>query len=537
MRKPSLGYIYTRSSKDRNDVSCSSQKHELEEQAEKLGIKIIDTFEDKRLSSTKDSLPARERMLHELSKPDNEVKHILVHHPSRLGRDLASTSELLKRIRIELGVKLHFLHLPEPGSPESDLFLNMMMSFDQYHSQISSAGARRGQRENLRNGYRAGGRPPYGYMAQKELLGTRPDGTPIYKSKNVPDPNTAPIFKEWVRRKVLEESTGSIFDDFNKRGIPAPSGKGRWKPNTASYWIQNIETYRGYLIGGKNRTHLKNGKHIPGPRFNPEEEWIVQPNAHVPLITEAEFQYFRKLRNKNKRRRDVTTAGNRKNVFPLRGVLTCGLCGGILHGDRNYYRCEGSKSGCANGSIHRKAIEEPVIAAVLEEFLNEDFFKKAVSQLEKRLKSNKSEADREADRVTNSIAAIDSEIDRIFDLYANEKISSDQVAQQIHKRQERQSELQDQLDRLKEQAKGQQIPKVTPELLKKAADDFYRKASSCSPIKLKHLFKTIFERIELGPKIGNQNVWKRKVRLSAYLDSLTRDKMASPTGFEPVSPA
>ena len=534
MRENDLGYIYSRSSKDKNDVSCSSQSHELELDAHRKKVEIVKRFEDKRLSATKDHLDGFTEMLEKLKSPNNKVRHLFVYQPSRLGRDLGETSNLIKELRFNCGIKVHFLHLPSDDSPETTLFLNLLMSFDQYTSQIAAMGAKRGQRQNIRDGVRAGGEAGYGYRREPFPVGTKPDGSIRYKSRNVPDPETSLILKEWANRVCAGESTASIFRDFEARKIPSPSGKKRWNGSTASHWLKDIERYTGTLIGGKHRIVKKNGIRVPGPKYHPREKWEINEHAFEPLITQAHFEKLSALREK--RKHHGVSIRKERPFYLLKGLLQCPICGdGVFHGDRGFYCC--SSNSCKNSNIKQATIEQEVVQAVGDEFFTENFFAKAKKEMAKKLSDKKRFSGTDLARLKKQKDKLLREIDKLYGLFANEKIDEGRLASQIHTREEDVHGIDTEISKVEEKYRTVVIPEINEAMIRRATENFYEKAMKASSMKMYELLHLLFAKIELGPKVGTKNRWKRNVRLSANLESLTRVLLASPTGFEPVSPA
>ncbi len=534
MKGREKAYILTRSSKDKHDVSCSSQERELRELADRLDLGVVDVFEDKRRSATKDSLPERERMMELLRRPDNDVKYVLVHHPSRLGRDLPETSNLIQHLRIDMGIKVRFLHLPPPDSPENILFLNMMMAFDQYHSQVSAVGARRGQRQNILLGYRSGGPCPYGYRVEQIRHGLRADGTAILKPKMVPNPETASVFQEWVRRTIQGESTNSIFTDFEARGIPSPGGSREWCRSTPTYWLEKLDMYRGVLTGGRHRAHIRRGRHVPGPRLNPKDTWTVNETGHEPLITDEEYQALQRLRE-SPRRRGATPTQNRR-FYVLRGVLRCS-CGGRVHGDGGFYRCAETKRGCCNSQIEQEALEKQIVTAMVDELFNEEFIDRAIRELAATGPAEARSKQSEVERLEGLKRKLEGRIGKLLDLYADGDVDKELVLTRIKEMQHDLKQTEASIKVMTETADVMKTLPVTTERLREIARDFLARASAASPVKFKHLIETVFEKIELGNKEGSEKRWKRKVRLFARLNSLTRDLYATPRGIEPLLPA
>ena len=67
--------------------------------------------------------------------------------------------------------------------------------FDQLHSQQSKVKGVASMKQNVLNGYRAGGRPPHGYRLKEFELGKHRHGNRLVKTKLEPDRETAPIVK------------------------------------------------------------------------------------------------------------------------------------------------------------------------------------------------------------------------------------------------------------------------------------------------------------------------------------------------------
>ncbi|MBW2108214.1 MAG: hypothetical protein JRI36_06045 [Deltaproteobacteria bacterium] len=98
-------------------------------------------------------------------------------------------------------------------------------------------------KQNVLSGYRASGRAPYGYRLKDVELGQHRDGHPIVKTILEPDPDTAPIAREYFKRRALGETRMSILNDFYRRGIPSPSGRQKWPITTAKAMEDNLEVY------------------------------------------------------------------------------------------------------------------------------------------------------------------------------------------------------------------------------------------------------------------------------------------------------
>ena len=73
--------------------------------------------------------------------------------------------------------------MPQTGSFLDGFFETIMTAFDQLHSQQSKVRGVASMKQNVLNGYRAGGRPPYGYRLKEFELGKHRHGNRLVKTK------------------------------------------------------------------------------------------------------------------------------------------------------------------------------------------------------------------------------------------------------------------------------------------------------------------------------------------------------------------
>src|SRR5579863_2259304 len=173
---------YLRSTKDRHDVSVEAQRRELAAHAESKGYVTTVVFEDKVQSAKTDDRPGFQDMIAEAGRPDRRFDVILCLDTSRFARN-ATDAKLYKNfLRLKCGVRVEFVKLPTTDSYVDPLIETLMEGIDQLHSQKSKADGLRGMRENVLNGFRAGGIAPIGYMLEKIVTGTR-GGAPVTKSR------------------------------------------------------------------------------------------------------------------------------------------------------------------------------------------------------------------------------------------------------------------------------------------------------------------------------------------------------------------
>lgn len=373
--------IIARSSTDRHDVSCKSQIKEIAEAAKGRGEKVVKTYEFSRKRHS-DFLedPDFKEILQAAKRKNRGWTKIWFYDTSRLSRNrmkAQTTKAFFKR----QGIEIEFLKVPKTGEePLDNVIEGILETFDQLLSDFSRAGSIRGQKQNIRSGYRAGGRAPYGYRLDQHLIGTDGDNNPVYKSRLLPHQDNFPIVQEYLKRRASGESRGSIIRDFKNRSIKSPSGKAYWSTSTCLSIEHNIPVYLGHLVYNRKNRQI-DGKYIGGERYRPEDEWEIKHNMHDAAITEEEATRIKKLLRKKGPKKDTSP-----RRYLMTSILKCGVCHGPMVGDSGYYTCihkRTHKTDCTNNKILSDFIDKQTIAFVKDILLSRTHFETVITETRK----------------------------------------------------------------------------------------------------------------------------------------------------------
>ncbi|MFC1816443.1 recombinase family protein, partial [Thermodesulfobacteriota bacterium] len=155
--------IYVRSSKDLHNVSCASQEQQIKKVVKDNGEKIFGVFCDKALSSTRDVRDDFEKMIDLATSKQPPFDKIYCLDTSRFGRDQHQTQLLLWTLRKKHAIEVEFINMPKAEKYMSEFLENIMTSVDQLHSTQSKIKGVASMKQNVRDGFRAGGQAPYGY--------------------------------------------------------------------------------------------------------------------------------------------------------------------------------------------------------------------------------------------------------------------------------------------------------------------------------------------------------------------------------------
>ena len=154
--------LYLRSSKDRHDVSVDSQRRELYAYAKTIGDVIVVEFSDKVESAKTDDRPAFQALIDEVRSKNCRFSALYCYDTSRFSRRQYH-AQIYKQLLKRKGIELTFLKLPKTDTILDPIIESLMEAFDEFHSQKSKMDGLRGMRENIEQGWRAGGKAIHGY--------------------------------------------------------------------------------------------------------------------------------------------------------------------------------------------------------------------------------------------------------------------------------------------------------------------------------------------------------------------------------------
>lgn len=269
---------YLRSSKDRSDVSIDAQRRQLQQLATDRGYTIVAEFSDV-VESGKDEFRAGFQQL------------LAAVRTKRRGWDtllILDTSRLARRRHISLvfeevearkhGVRVVYKSLPDSDPITEMLLKSILQAMDEWHSLTSKQKGLAGMAENVRQGWRAGGRAPMGYQLEHTATGAVRDGVAVRKSKLVLAPE-APILQHYLTLRAQGQ---------NRARAQAAAGLTA-SASTLVGVEWNALTYAGHTVWNMRYDHGTGG-YTSGVKRRPRADWVIQKDTHPALITEAEAE-------------------------------------------------------------------------------------------------------------------------------------------------------------------------------------------------------------------------------------------------------
>jgi site-specific DNA recombinase len=230
------------STKDKQDptISFPSQREACEHKASELGGRIVCDFTDQE-TGRRDDREAWSELVREARERDGRrFDGVVVYSTSRLSRDLFHALAFERELA-RAGVQVYYaIAAGDQTSPEGRLTRHLFQALDQFEVEKLGREVRRGQTENTRQGYRNGGRAPYGYRLRREAhpdpRGARAGDR---KSRLEVDPAQAPVIIDIFRRYLAGAGFKEIANHLNEPGGPPPPKHVDPQRNTARKWSKS----------------------------------------------------------------------------------------------------------------------------------------------------------------------------------------------------------------------------------------------------------------------------------------------------------
>jgi DNA invertase Pin-like site-specific DNA recombinase len=288
---------YRHSAQDRQENSIAIQQEQVQKWATENGVEIIHEFVDR----GKSGLTAKYRdafndMMDNWVKVRNDFQFILCLDVSRWGRfqdiDLSATySADCKRH----GKQVIYTTIGKPK--EDDPLYPVYLQFERFRaaqcSKELSGKVFNGCITIAKQGYWAGGKPPYGF--ERLLLDEARKPVQVLASgqrKSIQNQRVrlAPGNENQVAaiRQIFHDFTqnGRRMEDIaatlNREGVPSPSD-GSWDAGKVRRILVN-ELYIGTMVYNKTRQKLQTPT-----RRNPQPEWIRTKGAFDPIVEQSVF--------------------------------------------------------------------------------------------------------------------------------------------------------------------------------------------------------------------------------------------------------
>lgn len=364
--------IYLRSSKDRHDTSIDAQARELLALAESKNLLILSRFEDVVESAKDENRPGFQALLAELKSSRRAWDHLLMVDTSRLSRRRYMAEVFAHECR-KRGVIILYSKFSDADPITSAVIIGVMQVFDELHSLMSREKGLAGMAENVRQGFRAGGRAPKGYVLKILETGAIRDGRPVTKSVLEPDEN-APLVKHYLEERAKGVPRRRLHQRLNLN----------WPETTSIGMEHNALTYAGHTVWNQHNERI-DGHYQGGVKRRPREQWVIQHDTHPALISTIDAESILSALDASTHAQGAKKSRRTKSAYLLTGLLK------TPHGEPWYGDGKGKsyrvyRDGKRSRWVPRETLEIAVVKHVISD-LTSPLFIRALLKESSKLKS------------------------------------------------------------------------------------------------------------------------------------------------------
>src|SRR5216684_2877379 len=155
------------------DLSIPDQLRQMREWCKAHALAVAVEYIESGASATDDRRPVFQQMIADATLSPSPYEAIIVHSRSRFFRDLFQCLGYERSLK-RAGVKLISITQQTSDDPAGEMASTIFSLFDEYQSKENGKHTLRAMKENSRQGYFNGSKPPFGYKAaETEAKGRR----------------------------------------------------------------------------------------------------------------------------------------------------------------------------------------------------------------------------------------------------------------------------------------------------------------------------------------------------------------------------
>ncbi len=343
-----------------NDLSIPDQRRQLEAYCEAKDWEAAQEYVEPGNTATDDRRPSFQSMIEAALIKPPAFDVIVVHSFSRFFRDQFQFEFYVRKLA-KNGVRLVSITQELGNDPMSMMMRQIMSLFDEYQSRENAKHTLRAMKENARQGFWNGARPPIGYR----IVAAEQRGSKVKKTLEI-DPLQAEVIRTIYRWALTGDGERgpmglkTIATRLNDQNIRTRDG-GRWGIS-AVHQILTRSTYMG--------EHRFNTRDYLTKKPKPESEHAIM--AVPPIVSKADYDAVRAHLTSRNPKWTPPRVSSGPNL--LTGICFCGACGGAMTlrtgkgsagGQYRYYACSTKArigaTGCTGMSVPMDKLDDAVI--------------------------------------------------------------------------------------------------------------------------------------------------------------------------------
>lgn len=393
------------------DLSIPDQIRQMQEWCKAQGLIVGQTYVEPGASATDDRRPVFRQMIAEATQTPSPYEAIIVHSLSRFFRDSLELA-LYERDLLRADVRLISITQQTSDDPAGDMARKIFSLFDEYQSKENGKHTLRAMKENARQGFWNGSRPPFGYRTvEAERLGNKGNR----KQQLAIDPAEAALVRhifDWYMHGRGNGPMGAkqIAACLNETGR---THRGTLWTRSRVHEVLSNRTYMGEFYF--NRTSAKTGA------LKPESEWILL--RVEPLLSADVFAAVQA--RKASRAFDKVAPSIVGSDTLLTGLIKCGCCGAGMTtatgkgGRYRYYKCNTRIARhigqCSNPAVSMPKMDSAILTALADKVFTPERVNSILLSLKTHLKQSQAEEEKAVHSLQSELKELEQANERLFE--------------------------------------------------------------------------------------------------------------------------
>jgi site-specific DNA recombinase len=405
--------LYARVSTTRQadkDLSIPDQLRQMRNWCEKEGLVVGNEYVEPGASATDDRRPVFQQMISDATIKPSPYDAVIVHSLSRFFRDSLEFG-LYERCLNKAGVRLISITQQTSDDSSGQMIRKIYSVFDEYNSKENGKHTLRAMRENARQGYFNGSKPPFGY---KKIELNIPGAKGNKKKLDIDEVEAGlvrQIFNLYLHGLHGHDmGTKQVAAYLNDHGI-LNRGK-KWSRNRIHQILSETGYFGQYFFDRKN---MKTGQ------TKPVAEWV--PITIPAIIDEAMFQAVEAKRHS--RSPDMMAPRQVNSPTLLTGLLKCGKCGAGLTtatgkgGRYRYYKCNTRiakhNNDCDTPSIPMEKLDSLVLHALVDKVASAERLRAMLKAMKAKVKDAKTNLNSHMLILQKELSELDQATGRLYE--------------------------------------------------------------------------------------------------------------------------
>ena len=395
------------------DLSIPDQLSQMRTWCQAQGHSVASEYVEPGASATDDRRPVFQRMIAEACVAPSPFEAIVVHSLSRFFRDSIEFG-LYERNLKRFGLRVLSITQQTSDDPSGEMIRRIFSVFDEYQSKENGKHTLRAMRENARQGFFNGSRPPVGYRTVAVAL----PGNKGRKKQLEVDGSEAVVVKRVFDRYLCGDrghdlGVHGLAAQFNHEGLLI-----RGRPWTSGR-VYDLLTNRAYIGEHCFNKYEKRGGAVR--RLKPQSEWVlikVEPIVSDDLFTAVQ----EKLASRSPERIPPRVV-NCPTL--LTGLLKCGVCGAGMTlatgkgGKYRYYKCSNrilkGKDTCTNRNLPTEQVDRLVLSSLADRVFTVPRVHRMVENLRKRLGQSQASHDSKVKELTKKVTSVQQRSQQLYE--------------------------------------------------------------------------------------------------------------------------